>query len=67
MPSQWMPRVWNTDEGQPQPSPVDADQANALTQLTVRQYNGVLRDFMEAPESSHPICEQNPPWRVSAW
>lgn len=62
-PSQWMPWVWDTDEGQPQPAPVDA----ALTQLIVRQYNHVVRDFMEAPESLRPICEQNPPWRISAW
>jgi len=67
VPSQWMPWIWDMDEGEAQPAFVDADEANVLMQLIFRQYNGVVRDFMEAPESFHPVYDQNPQWGVSAW
>lgn len=67
MPSQWMPWIWDMDEGEAQPAFVDAEEASALMQLILRQYNGVIHDFMDAPAAFRPLYECNPRWRPSAW
>lgn len=67
MPSQWMPWIWDMDEGEAQPPFADADEANALIQLVFRQYNGVIRDFMDAPASFRPIYQRDPRWSPLAW
>ena len=67
MPSQWMPWIWDMDEGEAQPAFVDAEEANALMQLVVRHYNGVVRDFIEAPAAFRPLYDQDPRWGASAW
>jgi len=64
MPSQWMPWIWDMDEGEAQPAFADADEANALMQLIFRHYNGVIHDFMEAPAAFRPLYDQSP--RLSA-
>lgn len=67
MPSQWMPWIWDMDEGEAQPAFGDANEANALMQLVLRQYNGVVGDFMDAPAAFRPLYDRNPRWSASAW
>lgn len=67
MPSQWMPWIWDMDEGEAQPAFFDNDEANALMQLVARHYNGVVHDFIEAPASFRPLYERGSSWSASAW
>jgi uncharacterized protein len=67
MPSQWMPWIWDMDDGEAQPAFADVDEANALMQLVLRHYNGVVREFIEAPASFRPLYEQDSQWSASAW
>lgn len=67
MPSQWMPWVWDMDEGEAQPTFVDATEANAWMQLIFRQYNGVVRDLMESPSAFRPIYAQDAHWSALTW
>lgn len=67
MPSQWLPWIWDMDEGEAQPAFVDADEANVWMQLVFRQYNGVIRDWMEAPAAFRPIYLQDARWSALAW
>lgn len=67
MPSQWLPWVWDMEEGEASPPFADADQANAMFQRVLRQYNGVVSDFMQAPEAFRPIYEDDSYNSPSAW
>lgn len=67
MPSQWMPWIWDMDEGDAQPAFVDTDEANALMQLVFRHYNGVIRDLMPDPAAFRPLYDRSPACSASAW
>ena len=67
VPSQWLPWIWDMEEGEAQPPFGDVDEANALIEIIFRQYNGVVGDFMDAPETFRPLYERDSRWSALAW
>jgi len=54
-PSQWLPWVWDMDDGEAEPEFVDDDQAKRILSLIMRLYNGVIRSFMTNPDAFEPM------------
>lgn len=67
MPSQWLPWVWDMDEGEAEPPFDNVEAANALMQLIFRQYNGVVSDFMDASKAFRPLYKKDSRWSPLAW
>jgi uncharacterized protein len=55
MPSQWLPWVWDMDDGEAEPEFVDDEQARRILSLIMRLYNGVIGSFMTDPDAFEPM------------
>ena len=61
-PSEWLPWVWDMDDGEEEANFADREQANRILSLIMRHYNAVTGTFNTEPAAFEPIF-----WRASHW
>jgi len=67
MPSQWLPWVWDMDDGEAEAEFEDDEQAKRILSLVMRLYNGVVRSFMTDPDAFEPIFWRGNQWGAAEW
>jgi uncharacterized protein len=67
MPSQWLPWVWDADEGQEEAVFADLDQANRIMGLLMRFLNGIVQTFLTDPAAFEPIYWRGAQWGAAEW
>lgn len=55
LPSEWLPWIWDMQEGESEAEFANKEQANRIISLIMRYYNGVNRTFEIDPVSFEPI------------
>ncbi|PWF42046.1 UPF0149 family protein [Massilia glaciei] len=65
-PEQWLPRVWDKQEGTTGPSGTAEDIALAQT-LVMRHYHHMADWLAKDPGSFEPIFECGPEWGITQW
>jgi len=61
-PSEWLPWVWDMDEGEEEANFANAEEANGILSLVMRHYNAVLSTFNVDAAAFEPIF-----WRANHW
>jgi uncharacterized protein len=54
-PGEWLPVVWNRDDGDEQPVFENLDHANRVLGLVMEHYNGIVRALMDRPKRYAPL------------
>ncbi len=67
LPSQWLPWVWDMDEGEVDAEFEDDEQANRILSLVMRHYNAIIQTFATDPESFDPIFWRGNQWGAAEW
>jgi uncharacterized protein len=67
MPSQWMPWVWDMDEGRAEVTYASMEQAQRIMGLLMRMMNEIARTFMRDPASFEPIYRREAQWGAAEW
>ncbi|MBI2782554.1 MAG: UPF0149 family protein [Gammaproteobacteria bacterium] len=67
MPSEWLPWVWDIEDGQVSPRFETAEEAAEVTSLVMRHYNSLARQFMENAEDFEPLFYFDQAWGVAEW
>jgi uncharacterized protein len=67
MPSEWLPWVWDREDGEAEAEFVSAEQANRIMSLIMRQYNAVVQTFMDDPASFEPVFWFGDQWGAAEW
>ena len=55
MPSEWLPWVWDMEDGESEAGFESVEQANRIISLVMRYYNAVVHAFMDDPASFEPV------------
>jgi len=66
-PSDWLPWVWDMDEGEAEAEFENGEQANRILSLIMRHYNDVSRTFNTDPASFEPIFWRGDQWGAAEW
>lgn len=66
-PSEWLPWVWDMDEGDTEPEFESEEQANRVLSLVMRHYNCVLQAFNTDPASFEPLFWRGEQWGAAEW
>ena len=66
-PSEWLPWIWDMQEGQADAEFANKEQANRVTSLIMRYYSGVNRTFEIDPVSFEPIFWRGAQWGAAEW
>ena len=66
-PSDWLPWVWDMDEGEAEAEFENGEQANRILSLVMRHYNDVSRTFNTDPASFEPIFWRGDQWGAAEW
>ncbi len=67
MPSQWLPWVYDMQEGKAEPEFKNLDQAQRILGLIMRHYNAVIHVFMADPASFEPVYWRGAQWGAAEW
>jgi uncharacterized protein len=67
MPSEWLPWVWDRENGETQAKFESAEQANRIMSLVMRHYNAVVHTFMGDPASFEPVFSLGEQWGAAKW
>lgn len=67
MPSEWLPWVWDMQNGEAEAEFASAEQANRIMSLITRQYNAVVQTFMDDPASFEPVFWFGDQWGAAEW
>lgn len=67
LPSQWLPRVWDMENGEGQSHFKTTAEANHIMNLLMRFMNEIARVFMENPTSFEPIYYRDACWGAAQW
>lgn len=67
MPSQWLPWVWDADEGVVEAEFSGLEQANRIMGLLMRFLNGIAQTFMTDPAVFDPLYWQGAQWGAAEW
>jgi len=67
MPSEWLPWVWDIQNGEAEAEFESAEQANRIMSLIMRQYNAVMQTFMDDPASFEPVFWFGDQWGAAEW
>lgn len=67
LPSEWLPWVWNMEDGEAEPEFEDMEQANRIMSLMMRHYNAVIHTFNTHPASFEPIFWRSGHWGAAEW
>jgi uncharacterized protein len=66
-PSDWLPWVWDMDEGESEPEFESDEQANRILSQIMRHYSYVIETFNADPESFEPIFWRGEQWGAAEW
>ena len=66
-PSEWLPWIWDMNEGRAAPEFDGKDEANRIMSHVMRHYNSVVRAFTTDPASFEPIFRQGRRWGAAEW
>ena len=67
MPSEWLPWIWDMEEGEASAPFENEEQASRIFSLIMRRYNSILQSFATAPEAFQPIFWRGNQWGVAEW
>lgn len=67
LPSEWLPWIWDKEEGEAKVDFEDLAQANRITSSIMRLYNAVVNSFMTDPASFEPIFWRAIQWGAAEW
>lgn len=67
LPSEWLPWVWDVEEGEAEANFANKDQADRILSLIMRLYNSVIQSFMTDPASFEPIFWRGAQWGAMEW
>jgi uncharacterized protein len=67
MPSEWLPWVWDMEEGEAAPEFDEDEQASRIFSLIMRFYNSILQSFATDPDAFQPIFWQGNQWGAAEW
>ena len=67
LPSQWLPWVWDMDDGEAEAEFEDDEQANRILSLVMRHYNAIIQTLTTAPESFDLIFWRGNQWGAAEW
>ncbi len=65
--SEWMPWVWDMQEGQVEAKFESREQADRIMSLLVRHYNMVVHTFLDDPASFEPVFCLGNQWGAAEW
>lgn len=66
-PSEWLPWVWDLEEGEAEAEFESEEQANRILSLIMRHYNAVVHTFNADPASFEPIFWRGEQWGAAEW
>ncbi len=66
-PSEWLPWVWDMDEGEVEPEFVNEVHAKHIMSLIMRCCNNVVEKFNNDPEAFDPIFWHGDQWGAAEW
>lgn len=66
-PSEWLPWVWDREEGEAQPEFEGDEQANRIISLVMQHYNAVVHAFNTDPASFRPMFRRGDQWSAAEW
>jgi hypothetical protein len=66
-PSEWLPWVWDMDEGEVEAEFENEEQADRIMSLVLRHYNTVIDTFNTDPSSFEPIFWRGTQWGAAEW
>lgn len=66
-PSEWLPWVWDMDEGEAEAQFKSEGQANRIISLIMRHYNAVMHAFNTDASSFEPIFWRGDQWGAAEW
>lgn len=66
-PSDWLPWVWDMQDGETTPDFSGEQEANQVMSLIFRHYNAIVSIFSTNPESFEPIFWEGRQWGVAEW
>jgi len=67
LPSEWLPWVWDIEEGEAEAQFADKEQADRILSLIMRLYNSVVQSFINDPANFEPIFWKNAQWGAMEW
>lgn len=67
MPSEWLPWVWDMEDGESEAGFESVEQANRIISLVMRYYNAVVHAFMDDPASFEPVFWSGDQWGAAEW
>lgn len=67
LPSEWLPWVWDMEDGETGPTFKDQEQASRIMSLIMNHYNSVVEAFNSDPASFEPVFWSNVYWGAAEW
>lgn len=67
MPSEWLPWVWDIEDGEVKPEFATDEDAAQVMNLVMRHYNSLARQLTESAEDFEPLFYFDPAWGVDEW
>lgn len=67
MPGQWLPWVWDMEEGVAGMPHAGVEDAGRIIGLVMRHYNHMVQWLQDDPGSFEPICDCGPEWGAAEW
>lgn len=67
LPSEWLPWVWDLEEGENEAQFANKDQADRILSLVMRLYNSVIQSFINDPTTFEPIFWRGAQWGAMEW
>ncbi|HCV14128.1 MAG TPA: YecA family protein [Candidatus Accumulibacter sp.] len=64
---EWLPWVWDMQEGQAEAKVDNREQADRIMSLLVRHYNTVVHTFLDDPASFEPVFTLRNQWGAAEW
>lgn len=67
MPSEWLPWVWDMQDGEAEAKFESVEQANRIMSLVMRYYNAVAHTFQDNPASFEAVFRFGEQWGATEW
>lgn len=67
IPSEWLPWVWDREDGEAGVEFQSEEQASRIMSLVIRHYNAVLHAFMDDPAGFEPVFRLGNQWGAAEW
>ena len=67
LPSEWLPWVWDIEDGQAEARFESEEQATRIISLVMRHYNTVVQTFIDDPASFEAVFRLSNQWGAAEW